>query len=53
MFKKHPEGETAEDYQSVISVSKWNSKDPADRNPMDRTLSADASVNPVASKLRD
>jgi putative glutathione S-transferase len=53
VFKKHPEGETAEDYQSEISVSKWNAKAQADRNPMIRTLSQDASVNPIASKLRD
>ena len=53
VFKKHPEGETAEDYQSEISVSKWNAKAQADRNPMVRELSADASVNPIASKLRD
>ena len=53
VFKKHPEGETAEDYQSEISVSKWNAKAQADRNPMVRTLSRDASVNPIGSKLRD
>ena len=53
VFKKHPEGESVEDYQSVISTTKWNSKEWADRNPMDRVLSADASVNPIASKLRD
>ncbi len=52
-YKKHPEGETAEDYQSVISVSKWNDEDPARRNPFERTLSQDASVNPIESKLRD
>ena len=53
VFKKHPEGETAADYQSVISVSKWNGTSREERNPMDRTLSQDASVNPIASKLRD
>ena len=53
VYKKHPEGESAEDYQSVISKTKWNSKDWADRNPMDRVLSTDASINPIASKLRD
>ena len=53
VFKKHPEGETAEDYQSRISVSKWNAQARADRNPMVRELSADASVNPIASRLRD
>ena len=53
VFKKHPEGESVEDYQTVISKTKWNSKDWADRNPMDRILTTDASINPIASKLRD
>ena len=53
VFKKHPEGESVEDYQTVISKTKWNSKDWADRNPMDRVLTTDASINPIASKLRD
>ena len=53
VFKKHPEGESVEDYQSVISTTKWNSQNWADRNPMERTLSTDASINPIESKLRD
>lgn len=53
VYKKHPEGETAEDYQSVISVSKWNSDNREDRNPANRYLSEDASINPITSKLRD
>ena len=53
VFKKHPEGESVEDYQTVISKTKWNSKDWADRNPMDWVLTTDASINPIASKLRD
>ena len=53
VYKKHPEGETAEDYQSEISYSKWNNADPKDRDPKNRTLSVDASINPIASKLRD
>lgn len=53
VFKKHPSGETVEEYQSVISTTKWNSSDWADRNPMERTLSQDASINPISSKLRD
>ncbi len=53
VYKKHPEGESAEDYQSEISTTKWNSKEWADRNPMERTLSQDASINPITSKLRD
>ena len=53
VYKKHPKGETAEDYQSVISTTKWNSKDWADRNPMERTLSKDAAINAIESKLID
>ena len=53
VYKKHPEGETTKDYQSVISTTKWNSKDWADRNPMNRTLSMDATINAIESKLRD
>ena len=53
VYKKHPEGETAEDYQSEISYSKWNNSDPKDRDPKNRTLSVDASINPIASNLRD
>ncbi len=53
VYKKHPEGETVEDYQTVISASKWNSDSRADRNPANRYLSEDASINPIASKLRD
>lgn len=53
VFRKHPKGESAEDYQSIISVSKWNAKERETRNPMKRTLAQDAAVNPIASKLRD
>lgn len=53
VYKNHPAGETVEDYQSVISKCQWNAKEQADRDPKNRTLSQDASVNPIASKLRD
>lgn len=53
VYKKHPKGETAEDYQSVISATKWNSPDWADRDSRNRVLSQDASINPIESKLRD
>ena len=53
VFKKHPAGESVADYQSVITTTKWNSPDWGDRNPMERKLSEDASINPVESKLRD
>lgn len=53
VYKKHPKGESAEDYQSVISPTIWNSPEWSDRNPANAALSTDASVNPIASKLRD
>ncbi len=53
VYKKHPEGESVEDYQSVITTTKWNSPNPADRDSRFRTLSQDPSINPIASKLRD
>lgn len=53
VFKKHPEGETVEDYQTEISQSKWNSPKWEDRNPANGVLSVDASINPIESKLRD
>ena len=53
VYKKHPAGETPEQYQSAISPSKWNSEDPKQRDSNLRTISQDPSVNPIASKLRD
>ena len=53
VFKKHPDGETVEDYQTEISQSKWNSPKWEDRNPANGVLSVDASINPIESKLRD
>lgn len=53
-FLRHPKDETPEDYQSEISVSKWNSPDEKDRNPSDPAngrLSADASENPLRGLL--
>lgn len=50
LFAKHPAGETAEEYQSVISKTIWNSPEEADREPNvpeHSQLSADASVNPL------
>lgn len=52
VYKKHPAGETAEDYQSVISKTKWNSLDWKDRDPLNRSISTDPSINPIESKLR-
>lgn len=54
VFRPHPEGETPEDYQSEISYCRWNSPDPADRdpeNPANSPLDADASINPVKSLI--
>ena len=53
VFKKHPAGETAQEYQSEISQSVWNSLSREERDPKNRSLRVDASVNPIASKLRD
>ncbi len=53
-FLRHPADETPEDYQSEISVSKWNSPNQEDRNPSNPangTLSVDASINPLKGKL--
>ncbi len=52
VYLRHPEGETAQDYQSVISTSIWNSPKWSDRNPANGVLSVDASINPIESKLR-
>ena len=54
MYLRHDPNETAEDYQSEISVSHWNSQAEADRNPSDPAnspLSVDASINPLKGKL--
>ena len=42
-----------EDYQSEISESHWNSESWEDRNPFNRTLSVDASINPLKGLLRN
>ncbi|MCR5822867.1 MAG: glutathione S-transferase C-terminal domain-containing protein [Lachnospiraceae bacterium] len=53
LFLKHPAGETPEDYQSVISKTKWN--DPSQEVRADKKfkLSVDASVNPLKGKLHN
>lgn len=52
VFRKHPEGETVEDYQTEISATIWNSPNQEDRRPEKGVLSVDASINPIQSKLR-
>lgn len=47
IYRKHPEGETYEDYAAPISVSKWNSKDWKDRDPRNVSISVDPSINPI------
>ena len=47
IYRKHPEGETVEDYETEISVSKWNSRDPKDRDPRNVSISVDPSINPI------
>ena len=51
IFLRHPENESAEDYQSEISKTIWNSPSWADRNPKNGTISVDASINPLKGKL--
>lgn len=53
VYKKHPAGETAKEYQTVIPTTKWNSPKWEDRNPMERVLDKPADINPIESKLRD
>ena len=53
VYKKHPVGETVEDYQTEISYSHWNDESWESRNPFNRTISVDPSINPIESKLRD
>ncbi len=53
VFLKHPAGETAEDYQSVISKTKWNDPSQEVRADKNFVLSVDASVNPLKDKLRN
>ncbi|MBO4845597.1 MAG: glutathione S-transferase C-terminal domain-containing protein [Lachnospiraceae bacterium] len=47
IYRKHPDGETYEDYETEISVSKWNSKDQKERDPRNVSISIDPSVNPI------
>ncbi|MCR5113984.1 MAG: glutathione S-transferase C-terminal domain-containing protein [Acholeplasmatales bacterium] len=42
-----------EDYQTEISVSHWNNKDWKDRNPFNRTISVDPSINPLKGLLKN
>lgn len=47
LYLKHPEGETVEDYIKPISTTHWNDKDIKVRNPSNRTISVDPSINPL------
>lgn len=51
IYAKHPDGETARDYQSEISTTIWNSPSWEDRNPKNGVLSTDASINPLKGKF--
>lgn len=54
IYLRHPEGETAEDYQSEISWCHWNSADPAERlddDPANSPLDVDASINPLKGQI--
>lgn len=51
VFLKHPEGETAEDYQSEISDTIWNSPSWEDREPTNYRPDFDVTVNPLKGLL--
>lgn len=53
IYLKHPKGETVEDYQTEISQSRWNSKDPAVRADWHFELTTDAAINPLKGKLKN
>ncbi|MCH4168590.1 MAG: glutathione S-transferase C-terminal domain-containing protein [Streptococcaceae bacterium] len=53
IYLKHPKGETAEDYQSEISETKWNSPDAEIRADKYFLISQDASINPLKGLLRN
>lgn len=53
VYLKHPKDETIEDYQSEISWSHWNNPSWEDRNPFNRTLSVDPSINPLKGLLKN
>lgn len=53
VYLRHPKGESVEDYQSEISFSHWNSKDIKDRNPYNRTISTDPTINPLKGLLKN
>lgn len=56
IYLRHPEGESAEDYQTKISFSHWNSQAQSDRDPSDpknSVLRADASINPLKGLLKN
>ncbi len=53
VFLKHPAGETAEDYYTEVSQSKWNNKDQASRADWDYKLPVDPSINPLKGLLKN
>jgi putative glutathione S-transferase len=53
IYLRHPKGETAEDYQSEISGTIWNSPDRSVRANKNFELSVDASINPLKGLLKN
>lgn len=53
IYLRHPEGESAEDYQTEISQSQWNSKDQSVRANWRFELSTDPAINPLKGKLKN
>jgi putative glutathione S-transferase len=53
IYLRHPEGETADDYQTEISQSQWNSKEQAVRANWHFELSINAAVNPLKGLMKN
>lgn len=53
IYLRHPEGETVEEYQTLISQSKWNSSDQGERADWHFELSTDPAINPLKGKLKN
>ena len=53
LFLYHKDDESVSDYQSVISQSKWNSKDQSVRADWHYELKTDPSINPLKGLLKN
>ena len=53
LFLRHPKGETAADYYTEVTQSKWNNKDQASRADWNYKLATDPSINPLKGLLKN